>query len=81
MAGPPAPLSQMTEDELVIRARAAMNRATAAGRGTLGWSVQWAAYDTVMTELHRRAAAWVATASPDALSAARALLLGPWERR
>ncbi len=68
------PLDRMTEAELLTRARAAMARAIAAGRGTLGWSVQWAAYDTVMAELDRRALRWAASATPQVLSEMRAIL-------
>jgi hypothetical protein len=67
-------LEQLSEDELVVRARAAMGRAVAAGRGTLGWSVQWAAYDTVMAELDRRALRWAAHATPRGLAELRVLL-------
>jgi hypothetical protein len=55
------PLDRLTEDELVSRAQAAMDRAVAAGRGTLGWAVQWAVYDTYASELERRAISFVAT--------------------
>ena len=55
------PLDRLTEDELLARAQAAMDRAVAAGRGTLGWAVQWAVYDTYAGELERRAIGFMAT--------------------
>ncbi len=80
MSDQAAPLDQATEDELVMRARAAMARAVAAGRGSLGWSVQWTVYDTVIAELHRRAIRWAAGPGAHALAELRALLGGPGER-
>jgi hypothetical protein len=68
------PLGAMSENELLERAAAAMARAIAAGAGTLGWSVQWAAYDTVMGELDRRAIALAAVTTPERLAGMRAML-------
>lgn len=69
-----APLGRLGGEELLRRAAAAMGRAIAAGRGTLGWSVQWALFDTVMAEPDRRALRWAAGAPPGALSEMRAML-------
>ena len=49
------PLEQMTEDELLERARKAMLRAAALPPGSLGRSVQWAVFDAAMGELRGRA--------------------------
>jgi hypothetical protein len=68
-----APLDQATEGELLMRARAAMTRAAKAAPGSLARSVQWAAYDTVMAEMDRRALGWAASAPPGALRE-----LGAW---
>jgi hypothetical protein len=48
-------LDKLTEDELLARARKAMSRAASLPVGSLGRSVQWGAFDTVMAELDRRA--------------------------
>jgi hypothetical protein len=61
------PLGQMSEEELLRRAAMAMDRATAAGPGTLGWSVQWAVYDAYMAEMDLRVLRWASTAHPAAL--------------
>lgn len=55
-----APPEQMTEAELLDRARRAMLRAAALPVGSLERSVQWAVYDTYAAELRRRAIAVVA---------------------
>lgn len=55
VAGGGTPVDQMTEDELLARARKAMLRAAALPVGSLGRSVQWAVYDTYEGELRRRA--------------------------
>lgn len=68
------PLGDLSEDELLRQAHSAMDRAVAAGRGTLVWAIQWAAYDTVAAELDRRAVALAATAPPETLRAMRAIL-------
>lgn len=57
------PLGQASEEELLRLAAAAMDRAVAAGTGTLGWAIQWAMYDTVMAELDHRAIALMASGS------------------
>lgn len=49
------PLDELTEDELVARARKAMSRAVSLPVGSLGRSIQWCAFDAVMAELDRRA--------------------------
>lgn len=46
---------QMTEDELLARARAAMTRATALPPRSTIRAIQWAVYDTYSDELRRRA--------------------------
>ena len=53
------PLSGVSEDELLKRARRAMMRAAALPPGSLGRSVQWGVYDTMMAELNRRAVRWM----------------------
>jgi predicted exporter len=70
------PLNELDEDELVRRARAAMARAAALPPGSIGRAIQWAAYDTVMAELDRRAIALVASGSEPgaALRELRAML-------
>ena len=50
---------RMSEDELIERARNAMNRASALPVGSLGRSIQWAVFDTLMAELDRRAVRFV----------------------
>jgi hypothetical protein len=60
-AGGAAPeLELMTEDDLLDWAQKAMGRAVAQPRGSIGWIVQWAAYDTYAGELGRRAVRFVA---------------------
>jgi hypothetical protein len=53
-----APLEEADEDELLKRARAAMRRAASLPVGSVGRSVQWSVFDTVMAELDRRYARW-----------------------
>ena len=55
----PEPLEQLDEDELLRRARAAMARATAQPAGSVARAIQWAAFDTAMAELGRRAIRFV----------------------
>jgi hypothetical protein len=54
------PLDKMTEDELLARARAALERVLPVG--SLGRSVQWAVHDTAMAELRNRASRVLAEA-------------------
>lgn len=68
------PLGHMTEDELLRRAHRAMDRAVSAPEGSTGRAIQWAAYDTVMGELDRRALALAAAATPQMLRQMRAIL-------
>jgi hypothetical protein len=49
------PPEQMTEDELLDRARTAMLKAAGLPPGSLGRSIQWTVHDTAMAELRRRA--------------------------
>lgn len=53
------PPESMSEDDLIERARSAMNRAAALPVGSLGRSIQWAVFDTYMAELDRRAVRFV----------------------
>jgi hypothetical protein len=55
---------QMTEDELLERARKALVRAAQLPRGSLERSVQWGVYDTYADELRRRAVRFLARKSP-----------------
>jgi hypothetical protein len=50
------PLDELTEDEILVRARKAVSRAASLPPGSLGRSIQWGIFDTVMAELGRRAA-------------------------
>lgn len=52
--------AEMTEDELLARARKAMLRASALPAGSLERSVQWAVYDRYAGELRRRVVAVIA---------------------
>jgi hypothetical protein len=56
---PSIPPEQMSEDNLITRARNAMNRAAHLPVGSLGRSIQWAVFDTYMAELDRRAVRFV----------------------
>lgn len=49
------PLDRISEDELVERARQTMGRAASLPVGSLGRSIQWGVFDTLMAELGRRA--------------------------
>jgi hypothetical protein len=69
------PLGQASEEDLLRTAAAAMDRAVAAGPGTLGWAIQWAMYDTYMAEMDRRALRWASTAPPAALREMRDVLV------
>jgi hypothetical protein len=53
------PIEQMTEDELLVRARTAMERAAALPPGSTGRAIQWAVFDATMAELDRRAIRFV----------------------
>src|SRR5260370_480249 len=53
------PLDELGEDELLERARKAMRRAATLPVGSVGRAVQWAAFDSVMAELDRRAIRFV----------------------
>jgi hypothetical protein len=53
-------LEQMTEDELLERARKALLRAALLPRGSLEHSVQWGVYDTYADGLRRRAVRFLA---------------------
>jgi hypothetical protein len=53
-------LKQMTEDELLERARKALLRAVQLPRGSLERSVQWGVYDMYADELRRRAVRFLA---------------------
>ena len=53
------PPENMSEDVLIERARNAMNRAVVLPVGSLGRSIQWAIFDTYMSELNRRAVRFV----------------------
>ena len=53
------PPENMSEDELIVHARKAMNRAASLPVGSLGRSIQWAVFDTYMAELDRRAVRFV----------------------
>jgi hypothetical protein len=48
------PVEQMTEDELLERARVALSKVVTLPRGSLPRSVQWGVYDTYASELRRR---------------------------
>jgi hypothetical protein len=52
-------LDAMTEDELLERARKAMERAASLPVGSTGRAIQWAAFDALMAELDRRAIRFV----------------------
>ena len=55
MAMTSTPLDKMSEDELLESARQAMGRAASLPVGSLGRSIQWGVFDTLMAELDRRA--------------------------
>jgi hypothetical protein len=62
MATPP---DQMTEDELLERARKAAARAVTLPPGSLGRAIQWAADDNYAAELGRRAVAFAVRLGED----------------
>lgn len=68
------PLAQLTEFEVIARGEAAIRRAVAAGRGTIGWTIQWAAYDACSAELAGRAMKWTSTATREQIDGMRAIL-------
>jgi len=59
------PPGEMSEQELLDRARNAMRRAAALPPGSLARSIQWAVYDRYAGELRRRAIAVVARVARD----------------